>query len=186
MGAYGSYEMGGADAFLAALREHVIPTVEPQLTGVDATRRVLLGASAGGHFAAYALTQDPALFRGYALMSPVLVDYPPPPDDVVMVRLVENLPEGALSPEMRVFLSAGSREEDPAEPLASLAIISNAYRMRAALARHGVATELALFTGETHTSVLSTAIGRALRFLLPAPGPKPDWRAALTATKAAD
>jgi predicted alpha/beta superfamily hydrolase len=68
-----------------------------------------------------------------------------------------------------VFLSAGAREEEPGEALAAASIISNAYRMRAALTAHGVSTELALFADETHISVLGVAITRALRFLAPSP-----------------
>jgi len=184
MGAYGSFEFGGADAFLASLRDHVIPQVERRIRAIDPARRVLLGTSAGAHFAVYALTQDPGLFRGYGLMSPVLVDFPPSPGDGSLVRLIQDLPDGALPPGLRVFLSAGALEEDPGTMFAPFAIISNAYRMRAALARHGATTEFVQFAGETHTSASGAAISRALRFLLPPLEPGPDWQAALATTAA--
>ena len=176
-GAYGSFEFGGADDFLAALRDHVIPAVERHVPAIDPARRVLLGTSAGGHFAVHALTQEPELFQGIALMSPILSD--PPTGDGEMIRLVADLPDGALSSDKRVFLSAGSREEDPGTMFAAFFIISNAYRMRAALTRFGIATEFALFDDETHGSVTGAAISRALRFLLPQS--PPDWQAALNA-----
>jgi predicted alpha/beta superfamily hydrolase len=179
-GAYGNFEFGGADAFLAALRDCVIAKVEQYVPGIDPARRVLLGTSAGGHFAAYLLAQHPRLFQGYALMSPMLVD-PQSPRDGAMVRLIEDLPDGALPPGLRVFLSAGEHEEDPGTMFAEFAINSNALRMRTALARHGVATEFVQFAGETHGSVTGAAIRRALRFLLPPVDPKPDWQAALAA-----
>lgn len=187
-GAYGSFEFGGADAFLAALRDHVIAAVEGHVAGIDPARRILLGMSAGGHFAAYAMAEAPELFQGYALMSPMLVDpqspvagaLPQSVGDPVMVRLIEQLP--ALPEGRRAFLSAGALEEDPGTMFADFAIISNAFRMRAALARHGVETQFVQFPGETHGSVAGAAIARGLRFLLPVDA-RPDWQAALAASE---
>ncbi|WP_411339218.1 alpha/beta hydrolase-fold protein [Sphingopyxis sp. J-6] len=188
-GAYGSFEFGGADAFLAALRDHVIAAVEGHVAGIDPARRILLGMSAGGHFASYAMAEAPELFQGYALMSPMLVDpqslvegaLPQAAGDPVMVRLIEDLP--ALPTGLRAFLSAGALEEDPGTMFADFAIISNALRMRAALARHGVETRFTQFPDETHGSVTGAAIGRALQFLLPPVEGKPDWQAALAASE---
>lgn len=188
-GAYGSFEFGGADAFLAALRDHVVPQVENHVSGIDPTRRVLLGTSAGGHFAAYALAEEPGLFQGYAMMSPMLVDPQSLSDGMVtrsrgdgaMVRLIEDLPEGTLPSGLRVFLSAGALEEDPGTMFADFKVNSNAYRMRIALAGHGVTTDYVQFAGETHGSVSGAAISRALRFLLPPIDPSMDWQAALAA-----
>lgn len=189
VGAYGSFEFGGADAFLAALRDHIIPAVEQHVAGIDPARRILLGTSAGGHFAAYALAQEPGLFQGYALMSPMLIDPSPLEDGVlsrsvgdgVLVRLVEDLSDGTFPPGLRVFLSAGELEEDPGTIFADFAIIRNAMKMRTALARHGVATQFAQFAGETHSSVTGAASRRALQYLLPPVDAKPDWQAAIAA-----
>lgn len=184
-GAYGRFEFGGADAFLAALRK-VIAAVELHYPQIDPARRILLGTSAGGHFAAYALAEDPAFFAGYGLMSPMLLDPPAPgaapaAGDGEMVTLIDGLAEGALSPDLRIFLSAGELEEDPGTMFASFKVNSNALRLRAALARRGVQTAYAQFAGETHGSVSGAAISRALRFLLPPVSGAPDWRAALDA-----
>jgi len=189
-GAYGSFEFGGADAFLAAIADHVIPSVESRFAGGGVARRVLLGTSAGGHFSAFVLSQRPELFQGYAMMSPMLVDPQTPVDGAIVrqqgdgsiVQLIQNLPRGHLSPGTRVFLSAGGLEEDPGSMFADFAIISNAMRMRTAVAHLGAETELAVFPGETHGSVTGGASRRALRFLLPALTGAPDWRAALADT----
>ena len=163
----GSLEIGGADAFLAALLDTVAPEVERRAPETAGARRVLIGMSAGGHFAAHVLTQRPDAFQGYALLSPALFDPWPAPGDEQLVEAVRALPSGSILPDTTVFLSAGGREEEPGNPLADGAIISNVYRMRAALAAHGVRTELAVFADETHNSALGVGATRALRFLVP-------------------
>ncbi|MES2449661.1 MAG: alpha/beta hydrolase-fold protein [Pseudomonadota bacterium] len=179
MPGFGTLELGGAEAFLKALLETVIPEVERRVPETADMRRTLFGVSAGGHFAAFALTHRPDAFGGYAMMSPALVDFPPVPGEQQMVDAVRALPLGAIPPGTAVFLSAGAREEEPGEALAAASIISNAYRMRAALAAHGVSTELTVFAGETHTSVLGAAVSRALRFLAPPLG-APSWQTSLS------
>lgn len=164
---FGSLELGGADAFLAAVLDAVAPEVARRAPETIAARRVLFGMSAGGHFAAYVLTQRPDAFDGYALMSPALFDFPPTAGDQQLVDAVRALPSGAIPPGKAVFLSAGAREEEPSGAIAAASILSNAYRMRAALAAHGVSTELVVFADETHISVLGAAVTRALRFLAP-------------------
>lgn len=176
----GILELGGADAFMAAILDTVAPEVERRCPEMAGARRLLFGMSAGGHFAAHVLTRSPEAFAAYAMMSPALVDFPPMPGDEQMVDAVRSLPSGFIPAGTKIFLSAGSREEEPGEPLAAASIISNAYRMRAALAAHGVATELHLLEGETHISVLGAAITRALHTLVPA-SCAPSWQAALAA-----
>ncbi len=177
MPGFGTLELGGADAFLAALLDTVAPEVERRVPEARGAGRILFGMSAGGHFAAYALTQRPDAFTGYAMLSPALVDFPPAPGDEQMVAAVRALPAGAIPSGTIVFLSAGAREEEPGEGLAAASIISNAHRMRAALAAHGVSTALAIFADETHISVLGAAVTRALRFLVPPPPGTPPWQA---------
>ena len=174
---FGALELGGADAFLAALLDTVVPGVERRMPEVVGARRVLLGMSAGGHFAAHVLTQRADAFEGYAMMSPGLIDFPPAPGDEQMVEAVRALPSGAIPSGTAVFLSAGAREEEPGEPLTVNSIISNAYRMRGALTAHGVSTELAVFADETHISMLGVAVTRALRFLVPSQGAQ-SWQPA--------
>ena len=183
-GAYGRFEFGGADAFLAALRDHVIPFVEKHVPRIDPARRVLLGTSAGGHFATYAMAKDPTLFSAYALMSPVLVNPQDPADDV-LVRMIAELPEDHIPAATRIFLSAGSLEEEPGTMFAHLAINGNARRLCAVLAQRGLAADYVEFADETHVSVNGAAINRALRLVLPVTS-KPDWQAALAATPDAD
>lgn len=176
MPGFGTLELGGAEAFLAALLGTVAPEVERRAPETVGARRILFGISAGGHFTAFVLTHRPDAFQGYAMMSPALVDFPPAPGEEHMVEAVRALPVGAIHSGTAVFLSAGGREEEPGEALAAASIISNAYRMRAALAAHDVSTELAVFPDETHISVLGASVTRALRFLVPAQAAQ-SWQA---------
>lgn len=163
----GPLPIGGADAFMTALLDTVAPEVERRVPTAKDADRVLFGMSAGGHFAAHMLVRKPAEFQGYALISPALMDFPPSPGACQMVDAVHDLPSGFIPEGTRVFLSAGSKEEDPADPVAGASIISNIYRMRAALAARGVQTNLTVFADETHLSGAAAAVSRALRFLAP-------------------
>jgi predicted alpha/beta superfamily hydrolase len=176
--------LGGADDFLAGLIDHVFPEVERREPRIDPARRFLFGASAGGHFAAYALAKAPQAFAGYAMISPNLRDWPPVPGEEVMLDLVAAMPRGAIPPGVRVFFSAGELEEEPGEPLAAAGIITNIHRMRTVLAGLGVETRLAVFPGETHISVGAAAISRAVRCLAPPTG-EANWQVA-TASNAED
>lgn len=176
----GVMELGGAETFLAALCDAVVPEVERRAPETVDARRILFGMSAGGHFAAFALSTRPDVFQGYAMMSPALFDFPPAPGDEQMVAAVRAMPAGSIPSGAMVFLSAGALEEEPGEPLAAASIISNAYRMRSALAAQGVETELVILPGETHISVMGAGVSRALRFLLPSPQAA-EWQSALQA-----
>jgi predicted alpha/beta superfamily hydrolase len=166
----GSMAFGGADVFLRALLEQVLPEAERRYPRIDPSRRFLFGTSAGGHFAAYTLAQAPEAFAGYAMMSPNLRDWPPVPGEDVMLDAIAAMPNGAIPAGVRVFLSAGDSEDDPGTSIASAGIVSNIYRLRATLAGLGVETGLTVFQGETHTSVPGAAISRAVRYLLPSSG----------------
>ena len=61
---------GGADRFLAALREDVMPHVERQFRTNG--ERFLIGHSLGGLFSAVAMIRQPAMFQGYGVLSPSL------------------------------------------------------------------------------------------------------------------
>lgn len=164
---FGSLQLGGADDFLAALLGEIFPEVERREPRIDPGRRFLFGTSAGGHFAAYALCKAPQAFAGYAMMSPNLRNWPPVPGEETMLDLVAAMPAGSIPAEVRVFLSAGELEEEPGEPLAAAAIITNIHRLRTVLTGHGVETRLVTFPGETHISVCGAAISRAVRYLAP-------------------
>jgi len=159
-------EFGGADVFLRALREHVLPDVELRYARIEPTQRYLFGTSAGGQFAAHVLSQAPQLFVGYAMMSPALQGWPMVRGARPVLDTIASLPMDGIPRGTRVFLSAGEYEDDPGAPFADAALLGNLYPLRAELATRGVQTRLTVLPGETHTSVYGAAISRALRYLL--------------------
>lgn len=98
-------DMGGGDAFLAFLREELIPQIERDYRA--GTKRMLAGHSRGALFVVYALTADPELFEAYIANSPALWRDEHRP----VARLREFL---AANPtlENTLFLSLGSDEND--------------------------------------------------------------------------
>jgi predicted alpha/beta superfamily hydrolase len=64
-------QSGNAAAFLAFLKEELIPFVESKYR-VTANGRTLMGSSLGGLFTLYAMFHEPGLFQRYVLTSPAL------------------------------------------------------------------------------------------------------------------
>jgi predicted alpha/beta superfamily hydrolase len=176
----GTLELGGADAFLAALLDTVAPEIERRFPEIAGARRLLFGMSAGGHFAAHALTQRPEAFAAYAMISPALVDFPPMPGDEQMVEAVRALTPGSIPPGAQVFLSAGSREEEPSEPLAARR--SLATPIGCALRSPRMAFPPSFICSKARPIFRCLALqSRALHVLVSASG-APSWQAALAAS----
>ncbi|MBJ6985646.1 alpha/beta hydrolase-fold protein [Luteimonas sp. MC1750] len=64
-------DQGGAEAYLAFLRDQVLPGVERRYRA-DASRRVLVGQSRGGYFVLWSALRDPDLFWGRIASNPSL------------------------------------------------------------------------------------------------------------------
>jgi predicted alpha/beta superfamily hydrolase len=62
---------GGADGFLGFIQHELIPVIERDFP-IDPQKRILVGHSIGGTFAAYALFEEPNLFDSYVIGSPNL------------------------------------------------------------------------------------------------------------------
>jgi predicted alpha/beta superfamily hydrolase len=99
---------GGADKFRRFLSTELIPAIE----GTYRTDgfRILSGHSAGGQFALYCLTSEPALFRAYFALSSSL-DW----DDRLPVRSLKAALDAA--PSLKAFLYV-AREDDSGQALA--------------------------------------------------------------------
>lgn len=64
-------ETGHAHQFLQFMKEELIPAIDGEFN-VDSSRRILVGHSLGGLFAAFALLAEPGLFESYLIGSPAL------------------------------------------------------------------------------------------------------------------
>lgn len=92
----------GAPAFLAFLRDTLIPQVEGRYRA-DASRRVLLGQSRGGYFVLWSALEDPDLFWGRIASNPVLTPG--------RERFFANAGASARA-DLHVAVASGSRDTD--------------------------------------------------------------------------
>ena len=144
---------GGADAFLAALTDEIIPWVESRYPVSE--ERGLYGGSLGGLFATHVLFTSPDTFAYYLIGSPALFW-----DDEVMFEREEAYANEHDDLPARVFMSVGSEEHEIMESVMS--------RMSGSLlSRNYPSLEIGhhIFDDETHTSVIPMYVSRGLVFL---------------------
>jgi predicted alpha/beta superfamily hydrolase len=151
--------MGGADRFLAFVREELQPFVAERYD-VAPGESAVYGSSLGGLFAAYTLLRAPETFSRYLIASPALWWNG---DEVL--TLAEDLERKDLG--ARVYLAAGSREEDPAVPmLASYKLVTNTRELARRLEAKNLPSlrlTVDVLEGETHTSAVPVSMARGLR-----------------------
>ncbi len=153
--------MGGADRFLAFVRQQLQPFVAAHYD-VQHTGSAVFGSSLGGLFAAYTLLQAPDTFDRYLIASPGLWW-----NGGEVMKLIDTM--APPKRDLQVYLAAGSREEDPAIPmLASYRLVSNTVELGRRLKSRSL-SQLAVSTdildGETHTSTVPVSMARGLRTL---------------------
>ncbi|MCX7356934.1 MAG: alpha/beta hydrolase-fold protein [Alphaproteobacteria bacterium] len=139
---------GGADAFLAVLRDEIVPYAEAHLP-IAPGERGLAGHSYAGLFAAYALARQPDFFDRYLIMSPALWF-----DDCKIYDV-------ALAPSdhpQSVFLAADTPRGEARSDMAN-----NMLRLNERLlAQSNLTVSHALILGETHNSMVAPATQRGL------------------------
>ena len=157
---------GGAEAFLRVLRDEIIPLVERSYRTTD--DRGIMGHSAGGLFAAYALFEAPDLFRRYGILSPSLWW-----DNSMMFAKEASFSRGRTELPKSVFLSVGGLEDTTimTRPMQRMvdALRGRGYR--------GLDLQSHVFAEENHQSVVGASLTRSLRalgYVPPPPGSKPD------------
>lgn len=160
--------MAGAERFLAFLRDELRPLLESRYD-VDPEGSALFGSSLGGLFAAYTLLTRPETFSRYLITSPALwwnegevlalADATKTADATETADALDRHADG-----LRVYLAAGSREEDPAIPmLAPYRLVSNTRELGSRLAARGFDVTVDVLDGETHTSAVPVSLARGLR-----------------------
>lgn len=144
---------GGSAAFLAFLREELIPQLETRYRA-DPTRRGLGGHSLGGLFATYALLHDPGLFSRYWIGSPSLWW-----GDQLAFSWLAPARQATVLPHGRAYVTVGAKE--------SAVMVPPMQRMTRELARGfpGLRVGAQVYPDESHGSVVGGAISRAMRFL---------------------
>jgi len=153
--------MAGADRFLRCLRDEVWPLLDAHYE-VDPTGSAVFGSSLGGLFAAYTLLTAPETFSRYLITSPALWW-----NEGEVLKLADgSISQERTDPAIRVYLAAGSREEDPAIPmLAPYRLVSNTRELGRRLEANDLDVTLDVLAGETHTSAVPVSLARGLRAL---------------------
>jgi predicted alpha/beta superfamily hydrolase len=97
-------QSGGADQFLAFMKQELFPFIESNYKA-DGKNRTLMGCSAGGVFTLYTLFTQPDLFTGYAAASPHI-----PWDNEVLYKYEQEFAKKRLPHPVRVYMTVGDVE----------------------------------------------------------------------------
>jgi predicted alpha/beta superfamily hydrolase len=95
---------GGADQFLAFMKQELFPFIESNYKA-DGKNRILMGCSAAGLFTLYALFTQPDLFTGYAAASPHI-----PWDNEVLYKFEQEFAKKRLPYPVHVYMTVGDVE----------------------------------------------------------------------------
>jgi predicted alpha/beta superfamily hydrolase len=146
---------GGAQDFLTAITEEIIPFIEGHYH-ISPGDSGLAGYSYGGLFTLYTLFHAPELFQRYFAGSPSIWQQLFT-DEEKYATIHSDL-------EAKLFISAGERETDLIEKFTLL--------IEKLESRHypGLDLQTQLFSGEGHASAYAAAVSRALCVLY-----NPDW-----------
>lgn len=142
---------GGAAAFLAALRNEIVPFVEAEYR-VSSEGRGLAGYSYGGLFTLYAMFHAPEAFDRFFAGSPSMWDE--------LFVYEEAFASGHSDLPATLFLSAAGSESR--ETVRRMRRMADLLRGRGF---DGLRLETHIFDGETHASGYPAAVSRALRVL---------------------
>lgn len=94
-------KFGGAENFFQVLAKEILPTIET-VYRTDPSRRILVGSSASGCFAAYSLFKQPDLFSDYMIISPAV------PPEILRMEAAWHAAHDDLP--AHVLLTTGERE----------------------------------------------------------------------------
>lgn len=97
-------QSGGADQFLAFMKQELFPFIESNYKA-DGKNRTLMGCSAGGVFTLYTLFTQPDLFTGYAAASPHI-----PWDNDVLYKYEAEFAKKRLPHPVSVYMTVGDVE----------------------------------------------------------------------------
>jgi hypothetical protein len=150
---------GGGPAFLAFLREELIPAIE-QTYNVRRDDRAFYGHSCGGLFGLFTLFEGNGLFQRFIIGSPSIWW-----NGRVILQREEAVASAQKVLRARVFLSVGALEQSgaPKYPMVTdLQTLADTLR-----GRHydGLEIQAHIFEGEAHGSVVPATISKGLHFI---------------------
>lgn len=149
---------GGADKFIEFIQNELFPFVNEKYR-VAPRKRVLVGHSFGGLFAAYALLENPRLFTHYLICSPSLWYH-----DGYMFEREEKFSKSHKQLKANVFLSTGEMEENVGSGMAS-----NTLRFTALLKSRNYKDLNIIqkfFNGDGHCEVVAPSYQAGLKWAL--------------------
>jgi predicted alpha/beta superfamily hydrolase len=151
--------MGGAESFLSAILDDVLPEVS--IRWPDASGELyLITSSLGGLFGGHALLSRPSAFKGVAIVSGAFFY-----GERQILNRLKGLRKSDLPADVRLYLAVGSRESEP--PMTPANLVGDSESLLAAWRAAGLPVEGDILAGETHASAFAPAFSRALRFFLP-------------------
>jgi len=148
---------GGGPMFLNILSDELLPFIDSHFRTNPAIRTIV-GHSAGGLFATYAMLTKPGLFSDYLVVSPSLWY-----DNRVMFGVAKDFIAENSSLHANVFYAVGAFEEGTQHAMVSDLKDWNALFDSAKL--QGYSAKLMVFDGDTHEAVFPAALTRGLRVL---------------------
>ena len=156
---------GNAEAFLAYMKNEVVPYIESNYRTLP--HRTVVGHSLGGSFVVYAMLHEPELFDNYIALSPNLAD-----DDQRLVRGLQNFDSGQFDGTKFLYLSnANEYEAYPAWKSAN----ENAFRIvREKLVTDHFKAVMESYPEEGHRSGFVPGFTSAMRTYLDSIQPRQD------------
>ena len=151
-------ESGGAGKFLQFIKQELIPVIESEFK-TDPKRRILVGHSLGGLFAAFALFEEPGLFGSYIIGSPSL-RY----GDKSVFKQDEQYVKRHKKLSAQVYLWAGGSKEHSIDHNSSITV-----RFGAILERRkytGLSLVRQFFANENHCEVIAPGFQAGLKMAL--------------------
>jgi hypothetical protein len=148
---------GGAGKFLQFIKQELIPAIESEFKA-DPKKRILVGHSDGGLFAAFALFEEPGLFESYIVGSPggyVSCD---------VFKQEEQFAKRHKKLHAKVHLWVGGSEESINDPRES-----NMVRFGAILESRkytGLSLVRQIFANENHCEVIAPGFQAGLKMAL--------------------
>lgn len=149
---------GGAPKFLQFIEQELIPTVEEEFSA-DPKKRILVGHSLGGLFAAYALFEAPGLFDTYLVCSPALSL-----NDRFVFTQEEQFARRHKRLPAKVYLSVGELEESVDERM-----VTDTVRFGVVLEsrkHEGLTLHKQIFHGLDHCEVVAPGFQAGLKLAL--------------------